>query len=734
MNHHREGTKAWNMPAKKYLVCLLCFLMGSVSLSRAAHHIPASMIVQEENVKSRLPEALELFEQHDYAGAVERFEALQAQESEFSDYISFFLLRTYIKSENYVEALTLSQLFLRQCPLHPLTHEVALLEASALMKLERFQDALVRYQKLLGQKKISEARILYPLGEALLALGKTEDAADAFQRFLQGYPAHADAKAARDSLHNIVSSEPELQQVWTEDTLLTYAGTLMSSGLSASAIVQYKRFQADYPDSARFGESELGLATARLRVGNVKEGKRLLEEIARTYASSRPEIAAEAIYILGRQAWYADRNQDAKRRMQHIMTDFRTSAWGDDASYVLGRIYQSKQSFQAAAQCYHSLAARYAESPFVEEALFRAGWSFYLGQNYSKARRLFREATETFPAGTYSDAGHFWLGKSLEAAQEPEAAAEAYRSVVHKFSGSYYAVLANTRLQALTGRISIRQGAQGIVPAFDTVLADLRSHVSRKLYEEVLAHSRKAFALHRFELSSYAEGEIEWIAKLLEKHNAPAGDRRWEALRLYFEARLYQEIDEYLPAIRAGFRINNLARKGMLADFPYTVEFLQFPLRYQELIRKYAAKRRLDPYLVAGLIRQESAYAANAISRAGARGLMQIMPATGTRVARWLGLTQYSTAKLFDPEVNIAIGTAYLARMIEEFDGNLFRAVAAYNAGPRVTNKWWTAENADQEEEVVENISYTETRNYVKYVLRNSEQYRRLYPDLDSSQ
>lgn len=715
------------------VVFLLCCIAGLVLMLNVAHQSHASASSHEEK-KKNFAEALELFEKKEYGSAIKAFEALRPQYAELSDYISFFLIRAYAKSAKDSESLVLSRHFRTQFSSHPLRDEVVLIEASTLLKLQRFNDALEGYRELLLHQTFPEESLLYAMGQAFLALGKTEAAVNAFQKLLQFYPAHVDAKAAGKALQAMLVLQPELRPVWTEDTLFAYAEKLLESSLYSSAITQHKKFQTEYPNSLKFGESELGLAEAYLASKKRTDGQRLLEQIAERNQNTRPEIAAEALYTLGRRSWNADRNLEAKGLMQRIIMEFRTSSWGDDAYYVLGRIYQSQHSYQAAAQCYRSLSKQYPESSFAEEALFRAGWSLYLARNYSKASQLFFQSTTAFPSGDYVANSHFWRGKSLEASGDTERATEAYRSVLVSAPGTYYAVLAQNSLRASTGSTSVSRRIFSKNPSFPDLLADLQSRVPDTSYQQVLAHVRKALELHGLDLVRYAKGEIEWIGKLLEVQALPTDDADGQAWRMYFLARLYEGIDEHLLAIRKAYSLRKMLKAGTIRAFPYAIEYVQYPLLHKDLIRKYSVEHSLDPFLVAGLIRQESAYNSKATSSAGARGLMQIIPKTGKRVARGLGVKNYSTVRLYEPELNIALGTAYLAGLIDDFDGNLFRALAAYNAGPKATQKWWTKELSGQEEEIVENISYNETRGYVKYVLRNYEQYQQLYPELGSSE
>jgi len=161
-------------------------------------------------------------------------------------------------------------------------------------------------------------------------------------------------------------------------------------------------------------------------------------------------------------------------------------------------------------------------------------------------------------------------------------------------------------------------------------------------------------------------------------------------------------------------------------SLPREVWQVMFPLRYDDKLVAAAREDGLDPALVAALILQESSYDPAALSRAGARGLMQVMPATGRTIARAKGVRFRRTA-LHDPETSIDFGTHYLRQMSARYDGDVEKVLAAYNAGPHRVDAWTAARGPQTAEEFIESIPFTETRGYVMIVLANREQYRRLY-------
>jgi soluble lytic murein transglycosylase len=155
--------------------------------------------------------------------------------------------------------------------------------------------------------------------------------------------------------------------------------------------------------------------------------------------------------------------------------------------------------------------------------------------------------------------------------------------------------------------------------------------------------------------------------------------------------------------------------------------FHRYPLAYWEIIQNKAREAEIDPYLVVALIRQESLFDTRARSSAAALGLMQLLSTTATRVAKQLGLTAPSSEKLFDPELNVTLGTHYLQNLLRRYSNNWFKAIAAYNAGEAAVDRWEKDIVTDDIEEFVERIPYLETRQYVKLVLRNHRIYKTLY-------
>jgi len=193
-----------------------------------------------------------------------------------------------------------------------------------------------------------------------------------------------------------------------------------------------------------------------------------------------------------------------------------------------------------------------------------------------------------------------------------------------------------------------------------------------------------------------------------------------EMVRLYQDAGRYDQAIEYLKHNTFDYfamDLSNLPR-------PYWEGL--FPKPYWYDLKRFSAGNGLDPYLVAALIRQESEFNPNAVSRANAVGLMQLLPKVGRDTARQEKLHSFTPSQLFTPAINLELGTHYFRGMLDKF-GIPELALAAYNAGDDRVEEWQGIAKYRDVAEFVESIPFTETRDYVQAIVRNANMYKLLY-------
>ncbi len=161
--------------------------------------------------------------------------------------------------------------------------------------------------------------------------------------------------------------------------------------------------------------------------------------------------------------------------------------------------------------------------------------------------------------------------------------------------------------------------------------------------------------------------------------------------------------------------------------FQKAIRDLTLPLQHQDIIRQQAAEKHLDPALIAAVIYAESKFDART-SRAGAEGLMQLLPQTAEYLAKQSGASTFIVSDLATPQVNIAYGSYYLRFLIDHYSGQVMPAIAAYNAGATNVDRWLAEARADGHAFTVDDIPFPETRAYVERVLHAQGDYRRTYP------
>ena len=222
--------------------------------------------------------------------------------------------------------------------------------------------------------------------------------------------------------------------------------------------------------------------------------------------------------------------------------------------------------------------------------------------------------------------------------------------------------------------------------------------------------------LRRLGLVQYAVEELEVLTPRAAADPA----------RLYAVSSVYAQEARYHLALRIFRRfLAPLAATGDPA-LPRAFWEIFYPFAWRAEMTDAATAAGLDPHLVAAIVREESSYYPRAVSRAGARGLMQLMAGTAAPMAQVRGLPFRQGELLDDPAHNLRIGARFLAGLVREF-GDTRLAIAAYNAGPKRVRQWWSARKTDDVEAFIEQIPYDETRLYVKRVLFSWDEYRRLY-------
>jgi soluble lytic murein transglycosylase len=379
--------------------------------------------------------------------------------------------------------------------------------------------------------------------------------------------------------------------------------------------------------------------------------------------------------------------------------------WAEEGLYLLA-LTAADNGEPAQSRAYLArLLKEYPKGLWTDVALWLRGWLAYKERDLGGALAAWERLVVEEPGSRLKAAALYWRGRALEAAKKVREAAEVYRTILRRTPDqNYYVFRARDRL----GRLG-KAPPPLTAPAEGLAKPALASNTLR---------ARKARALRDLGLPDEAAEEYSGLVRgHLDDRTGLA-----EACGAFLEMERY---DKAVGVGRHLLRLFFVQREGK----PPIQGFWQctYPLGYWPLVQGNAQQQGLDPLLVLALIREESAFAPQVVSAAGARGLMQLMSYTAEQVARTRGSGPVPTSPLEEPEVNIRLGTMHLAELLQDYGGNVRLALAAYNAGATQVRRWQEKYGFTDEEEFTEDIPYSETRNYVKRVLGSYERYTVLY-------
>jgi soluble lytic murein transglycosylase len=430
---------------------------------------------------------------------------------------------------------------------------------------------------------------------------------------------------------------------------------------------------------ALFDGREYAAAERRLRLAGNAGGAR--------------ETTADALFMLGRTLYRQGRSTDARATMLRVTREYAGTTAAARAHFIIADIDHDAGNVASAKTHYRSVVQ--ANGPDAPLSAARLGGFALLERRPRDAAGIFSDAYAR-GSGTARQQPGYWWAHALELAGARDSARLILTEVRAIEPFSYYGMRAGERLGAGLWEFVVREPA--------TVASVLRGEITGRV--DVVD------VLRAVELSDAADLEA---ARVTASYAALDG-------ALYTLAEAYHAREQTFDGIRIGREL--LRREG---GWNRALLQLVYPFPYRDDVIRYARANNLDPYLVAGLIRQESMFNPRARSPVGALGLMQVMPGTGAAVARTLGIGGFSPARLTEPSLNLRIGTRFLADQIRRHDNRLVDAIAAYNAGPERVVRWRRYPEYADPEIFIERIPFQETRDYVKIVQQNARIYRELY-------
>ncbi len=582
------------------------------------------------------------------------------------------------------------------------------------------QTALTLYAEIEAatQNDYVKAQVYLLSGQAYIQMGDSATAYQKWQFTVNNYPLAYDSYSALVGLVNAGQPVDEFNR-----GLVDYF-----AGQYDVALAAFDRYIASTP--AHDGTVLHYKALTLRELGNYSEAVAAWDDLIVKYPANRFWAAAWEQKGLTLWAYLSD-YQNGAETFERFVNSVPGSPFAVSYLMSAARIHERGGNLTRAAEVWETVALQYASAPEASNALFQAGIARYRLAEYKLAQDNFQRALVLALDETEKARAQFWVGKALAAQNDTAGAQIAWQAAQSLTPNLYYSLRAR---DLLLGRVP-----------FETPSA-------YNFNIDQVAERQEAITWMRVRFGLPAESDLTNPGNLSNEPRFQRGLEFWQ-LGMYDQARLeFEELREAIQNDPADtFRLGNylldigLYRSGItalrqvltlagmnehsasLSSAPVYFSRARYGLYYRELIFPTAEEYGFDPILITSLVRQESLFEGFVHSSAGARGLMQIMPATGESIAEQMGWpTGYNNESLYSPYVSVRLGTFYLHSNRRYLDGNLYAALAAYNAGPGNAAIWKNLAGSDPDL-LLEIIRFQETRDYIRGIYEIYSTYRSIY-------
>ncbi|NPV78503.1 MAG: tetratricopeptide repeat protein [Anaerolineae bacterium] len=561
-----------------------------------------------------------------------------------------------------------------------------------------------------------KAQANFLAGKSYLAMGIPEQAHARFQDSVNNFPRAYDSYSGLVVLIESGIPVDELNRGLVD----YFAGQY---GVAVDALSRYLQTNPDHNGTAHFYK---GLSHRQM--GDFENAINEWNALITDHPNDRFYSAAfdEKAYT---QWVYLNQYAQAAQTLIEFVNQNPAAPEAPEFLYEAARTYERGNLLNEAAAAWERLINDYPSAELSYRGLFLAGITHYRLGNFQQAQVVFQRALVLAIQPADQAAAHFWIGKTQAAANDPASAQASWQQASVIDPGTFYSERARDKLA-------------GIDPFKTSGIYNLNYNLEEE--------RRTAEIWLRATFNIPPETDLNNLAELEQDPRLRRGNAFWEvgqysraaaefeALRqdLQLDAvnsfRLLDHLLDlgfYQSAIFTSRQILDLANLDDNGTFtaPAYYNHIRFGLYFKENILQAAQQENLDPLFLFSIIRQESMFQGYALSTAGARGLMQIIPATGREMAAQLGWPQnYTDQDLYLPYVSIRLGSHYLARQRDLFNGDPFATLAAYNGGPGNAGVWHSLAASDPDL-FVEVVRASETRKYIMQIFEFLHIYRRLY-------
>ncbi len=619
-----------------------------------------------------------------YGEALAGFQALERKFDLIEDYLVFWqgeCFEALDRPDDAVSAYT--RVLQMESP--SLLKDSAVLRAADLRLAQgRAEDAAGLFRHLLGISG-QEVRAMVGLVKALEAVGDSAEARKVRLQLVRGYPEAPQTAAA---LKQMAPLKGVQERFYGAVAYLENKKHRKAAGL-------FRKIIRDASDRSWRGRAQYELGQVYFKLRDYRTAERAFQKAHRTYG------VPKALFDLGRCSVRLGRDVQAAERFEEFARLYPSYTGAAEALWNAAMANERRGGYRQARKIFLKLVARYPRSEFADKGRWRAGFALYKTRDYKEAARTFLRLSRNTSETYLRDQGFYWAGKCYLRSGQEEVGAFWTQRATEGFPTSYY----SARARAVLGVTS------DIFPAVSDVDPAAAGEAYRPSVYLLKGDVLAALGLYRL-----AEREYMRAGRVHKNNLFALGDL----------LQRYERIGSMFLALRVSNLMIDVERRQ---GIPMTLASFRrlYPTYYWGEISRTARELDLNPNLILAIIRQESAFNEDALSPAGARGLMQVMPTTGRRVARKIRLKGFSVDDLWQAQTSIRLGGRHLSDHLRYFDRSKDRqlglALSAYNAGLKAARRWSRRLPKGDVDEFVESIPYRETRNYVKLVYRNYQVY-----------
>jgi soluble lytic murein transglycosylase len=642
-----------------------------------------------------------------FQAAVAPLARVHARAGEVSDYADYLLAGAYQGIQDRDKVADTLKDFATRHPNSPLVRDAALMRAGA---IQAAGDPAEAARTLEAVRQPVRADIELALGRAYAAQGDNAKAAAIFNRIYCEMPLSTEAAAAAIEIAALNAkgfvAAATFEQRRTRADLLMKARRYSDAAQEYATLLQSIRSDASQTSLQRLLQIKYAGADYRSNGRHAIDVKSQLESIP----AADDEADAERLYYLHEIARSNDEGDEQRKKISELMQRHPASPWLQEALLSAGNMYLLRKDNDHALEYYSDQFKLFPEGRYSPYSHWKAAWISLRSGKRDDAKQLFEEQIAKYAGGQEIPSALYWRARLAEEDGDWNKAGSYYAALIGRYTNFYYANLARSRLK-------FKFEASSRDPLIEKLLQAPEPQLNFTAPPDSLRLQRSRL-LSNGALFDFAIRELQTAAAEEEKNNV------WPQIEI---ARVYLDMDRNDRALQTLKRAVPSYSAMEISELPRPLWEILFPRPYWSNLTRDATANGLDPFLVASLIRQESEFNPAAVSRADAYGLMQILPHVGKKLAREVKIRRFSTNDLTNPSVNLQLGTRYFRQMINEFDGQVEYALAAYNAGSDRVRDWRATSSYRDVAEFVESIPFTETREYVQAILRNANIYRALY-------